>query len=30
MLAFLVQHESYHIGQMALIRKYIGYPAMKY
>jgi uncharacterized damage-inducible protein DinB len=29
-VGFLVQHESYHIGQMALLRKYLGYPAMKY
>lgn len=29
-VAFLVQHESYHIGQMALLRKYLGYPAMTY
>lgn len=30
MIAFLIQHESYHIGQMALVRKFLGYPAMKY
>jgi uncharacterized damage-inducible protein DinB len=30
MVAFLIQHESYHVGQMALIRKHYGYPAMKY
>lgn len=29
-IAFLVQHESYHIGQMALLRKGLGYPAMSY
>jgi len=29
-IAFLVQHESYHIGQMALLRKFLGYPAMTY
>jgi uncharacterized damage-inducible protein DinB len=29
-IAFLVQHESYHIGQMALLRKFVGLPAMKY
>lgn len=29
-IAFLVQHESYHIGQMALLRKYLGYPSMTY
>jgi uncharacterized damage-inducible protein DinB len=27
---FLVQHDSYHVGQMALLRKYVGLPAMKY
>ncbi len=29
-LAFLVQHESYHIGQMALLRRQLGLPAMTY
>lgn len=29
-LGFLMQHESYHIGQMALLRRYLGYPAMSY
>lgn len=29
-LAFLVQHESYHLGQIALLRKGRGYPAMSY
>ena len=29
-LGFLIQHESYHIGQMALLRKYVGHPAMSY
>lgn len=29
-LAFLVHHESYHIGQMALLRKCLGHPAMTY
>jgi uncharacterized damage-inducible protein DinB len=29
-LAFLAQHDSYHIGQLALFRKYAGLPAMKY
>jgi uncharacterized damage-inducible protein DinB len=29
-VAFLAQHESYHIGQLALMRKGLGYPAMKY
>jgi uncharacterized damage-inducible protein DinB len=29
-LAFLMQHESYHIGQLAFLRKYCGLPAMSY
>lgn len=29
-LAFLLQHESYHIGQMAFLRKALGRGAMKY
>jgi uncharacterized damage-inducible protein DinB len=29
-LTFLVQHDSYHVGQLALLRKYAGLPAMKY
>jgi membrane associated rhomboid family serine protease len=29
-LFFLVQHESYHIGQMAILRKGLGYNAMSY
>ena len=29
-LGFLLQHESYHIGQLALLRKFFGYPAMRY
>ncbi len=29
-LGFLVSHESYHIGQMSLIRKYLGLDAMSY
>ena len=29
-LAFLVQHESYHLGQLGLLRKYAGQPAMVY
>jgi len=28
--AFLAQHESYHIGQMALLRRQLGLPAMSY
>jgi uncharacterized damage-inducible protein DinB len=30
MLVFLVQHDSYHIGQLSLLRKYAGLPAMSY
>ncbi len=30
MLTFLVQHDSYHIGQLSLLRKYAGLPAMQY
>jgi uncharacterized damage-inducible protein DinB len=30
LLTFLVQHESYHLGQLAMLRKYVGLPAMKY
>ena len=29
-LTFLVQHDSYHIGQLSLLRKYCGLPAMRY
>ena len=29
-LAFLVQHDSYHLGQLALLRRQLGYPAMTY
>jgi len=29
-IGFLVQHESYHIGQLALLRKFFAYPAMRY
>jgi uncharacterized damage-inducible protein DinB len=29
-IAFIVQHEMFHIGQMALIRKLLGYPAMRW
>ena len=29
-LTFLVQHDGYHVGQLALLRKYAGLPAMKY
>jgi len=30
MLSFLMQHESYHIGQLGLLRKQMGLPAMSY
>ncbi|NIN70772.1 MAG: DUF664 domain-containing protein [Gemmatimonadetes bacterium] len=29
-VAFLVQHESFHIGQLALLRKYLGLEGMAY
>jgi uncharacterized damage-inducible protein DinB len=29
-LGFLVQHDSYHIGQLALMRRFAGLPAMRY
>ena len=29
-LTFLVQHDSYHLGQLAYLRKYAGLPAMRY
>jgi uncharacterized damage-inducible protein DinB len=29
-LTFLVQHDSYHLGQLSLLRKYCGLPAMRY
>lgn len=29
-IAFLMQHDGYHIGQLALIRKFLGAPAMRY
>jgi hypothetical protein len=30
LIAFMVQHDSYHIGQLALLRKHYGLPAMRY
>jgi len=30
MLAFLMQHDSYHIGQLAFLRKHLGFGAMEY
>ena len=27
---FLLHHDTYHIGQIAILRKQFGYPAMKY
>lgn len=29
-LTFMVQHDSYHLGQLGLLRKYAGLPAMAY
>jgi uncharacterized damage-inducible protein DinB len=29
-LAFLVQHDTYHLGQLALLRRQLGLPAMTY
>jgi len=29
-LSFLAQHESYHVGQIAFLRRQFGFPAMKY
>lgn len=29
-IAFLLQHESYHIGQLGYLRKYLGLPPMSY
>jgi uncharacterized damage-inducible protein DinB len=29
-LTFLVQHDSYHLGQLSLLRKYCGLPAMRF
>jgi uncharacterized damage-inducible protein DinB len=29
-LPFLAQHDSYHIGQMAILRRQLGLGAMKY
>ena len=28
MIAFLVQHDAYHIGQVAFLRRQLGRPAM--
>jgi len=29
-LAFLAQHDTYHIGQLALLRRFVGLKAMSY
>lgn len=29
-IAFLLQHDAYHVGQLALLRKALGYRAMSY
>lgn len=30
MIAFLVQHDAYHVGQMAFLRRQLGHPPMAY
>jgi uncharacterized damage-inducible protein DinB len=30
LIAFLAQHDSYHVGQMAFLRRQLGKPAMSY
>ena len=30
LFAFMVQHDSYHVGQLSLLRKHVGLPAMSY
>jgi uncharacterized damage-inducible protein DinB len=30
LVAFLVQHDSYHLGQVAFLRRQLGHPAMSY
>ena len=30
MLSFLTQHDSYHVGQMSILRRQLGLPAMTY
>ena len=30
LIAFLAQHDSYHLGQVALLRRQVGKPAMSY
>ena len=30
LIAFLMQHDSYHIGQVAFLRRQLGKPAMAY
>jgi uncharacterized damage-inducible protein DinB len=30
LFAFMLQHDSYHVGQLSLLRKYAGLPAMSY
>ena len=30
LIGFMVQHDSYHVGQLSLLRKYAGLPAMSY
>jgi uncharacterized damage-inducible protein DinB len=30
LFGFMVQHDSYHLGQLSLLRKRAGLPAMSY
>ena len=30
LLGFMVQHDSYHVGQLSMLRKHAGLPAMSY
>ena len=30
LLTFMVQHDSYHLGQLSLLRKLAGLPGMSY
>ena len=30
LFAFMVQHDSYHVGQLSMLRKHAGLPAMSY
>ncbi len=30
MISFLSEHEAYHVGQLGLIRKFLGFPSVKF